>query len=145
LAHLALVGGAIVGHEGDLEAALRAAAPPDRVTFVGHVDDAGPWLAAADVALVPSRHEAFGLAVVEALAHGTPVVATDVDGPRAILDGGRGGTLVPPGDAAALAAAVAAVLADATRRDEARRLGPVRAAAFTPGGAAQAWHELLDG
>lgn len=137
-AHLVLVGGAIVGHEGDTEARLRAAAS-DRVTFTGHLDDPGPWLAAADVVVVPSRHEAFGLVVVEALAHGARVVAADVDGPRAILDGGRHGWLVAPGDADALARGIEAALAD----DEVASSGPARAAAFTPAGAAQAWDRCL--
>lgn len=137
-AQLVLVGGAIVGHEGDIEARLRAAAG-DRVTFTGHLADPGPWLAAADVVVVPSRHEAFGLVVVEALAHGARVVAADVDGPRAILAGGRHGWLVAPGDADALAHGIEAALAD----DQVAASGPARAQAFTPAAAAHEWDQRL--
>jgi glycosyltransferase involved in cell wall biosynthesis len=100
--------------DGPLAAELRAhaAAAGADVTFTGRVD--APTLARlraeAAVALVPSRaHETFGLAAVEALAAGLPVVATR-SGALAELDGDV--TLVAPGDVAALAAAVRAVVED---------------------------------
>jgi len=112
-ARFAVVGGAIVGHEGDFEARLHALARElgieDRVTFAGHVGDPLMWIDALDVAVVASHHEAFGLVCVEALALGVPVVATATDGPAAILRAG-GGVLVPPRDPAALADAIGRVL-----------------------------------
>jgi D-inositol-3-phosphate glycosyltransferase len=68
----------------------------------------------ADVLLVPSRSETFGLVALEAQACGTPVVAADVPGLEAVV--GEGGTLVPGHDPAEHAAAVVAYLTDATRR-----------------------------
>lgn len=145
--HLALVGGAVVGHEGDLAERLRAQTDRlglhDRVHHVGFVDDPGPWLAAATIAVQASAHEAFGLSVVEGLAHAIPTVASATDGPSEILDGGRYGVLTPPGDADALAGAVADLLADPDRRRELAASGPARAARFTPEAAARRWDDLL--
>jgi glycosyltransferase involved in cell wall biosynthesis len=76
----------------------------DRVRFLGHRSDVAEVLSAADVAVLPSLSgEAFPRAVIEAMAMGRPVVATDVGGTReAILDGVTG-FVVPPGDPEALA------------------------------------------
>jgi glycosyltransferase involved in cell wall biosynthesis len=95
----------------------RLAGMVDALGLQGDVDLAGfdanpyPYLAHADVFVLPSRQEAFGMVLVEAMALGTPVVATDCPGaPSEILDGGRLAPLVPVGDAAAMAAAVGSVL-----------------------------------
>jgi N-acetylglucosaminyldiphosphoundecaprenol N-acetyl-beta-D-mannosaminyltransferase len=78
------------------------------VHFAGFVPDPGIWMEHAAALVVPSRYEGFGNVIVEALARGTPVIATDCPyGPAEILAGGRFGWLVPVGDAAALAAAMA--------------------------------------
>ncbi len=93
--------------------------------------------ATADLLVAPSRAETYGMAVTEALAHGLPVVAADVGGlPEALgaaADGTRPGQLVPPGDPAALAAALGAWLGDERHR---RRL---RAAARQRGLALDGW------
>lgn len=145
--HLALVGGAVVGHEGDVaERLLRQAQDrgvTDLVHHLGFVDDPGPWHAAGALAVQASAHEAFGLSVVEALAHGVPVIASATDGPSEILDGGRYGVLTPPGDADALADAIAALLDDDALRSQLQEAGPARAAAFTPQVAAVRWDALL--
>lgn len=70
------------------------------------------WLAAADVAVLPSRSEGMPNAVLEALASGRPVVATAVGGTQELIDNPALGTLVPPGDAGALAHALHAALND---------------------------------
>jgi glycosyltransferase involved in cell wall biosynthesis len=119
--------------------AIRAAAPSARIVIVG--DDpyesdpaylarvraaAGvehvPWVENAaglmrhiDVLVAPSRTEPFGTVLSEAMAVGTPVVATRVDGLPEVVQDGVNGRLVEPGDPAALAAAVLDVL---SRRDE---------------------------
>jgi glycosyltransferase involved in cell wall biosynthesis len=90
----------------------------DRVSFTGAgtgaaLDDA---YAAADVLVLASRAETYGMVVTEALAHGLPVIATDVGGlPEALgaaSDGGRPGLLVPPDDCAAFGTALRCWLGD---------------------------------
>lgn len=72
----------------------------------------GPLLAEAAIVLVPSRTEPFGNTAVEGLFAARPVVASDVQGLAEIIDSGRTGLLVPPGDPMALANAVAKLLDD---------------------------------
>ena len=96
----------------------------DRVALAGHVDDPYALLQRAELAVCSSIYEGFGNAIVEALACGTPVVSTDCPyGPREILDNGKYGRLVPVGDAAALAEAMAKALADPVDRGALRRRG----------------------
>jgi glycosyltransferase involved in cell wall biosynthesis len=84
------------------------------------------YLAASDVYVLPSRHEGFAVAPLEAMAAARPVVATDVSGVRDLFPDGRrsdphmGGIIVPPGDPGALAGALESLLAD---DDRARSLG----------------------
>lgn len=147
--HLALVGGALIGHEGDIADRLQRQAQDrgvaDLVHHLGFVEDPGPWLAASTLAVQASAHEAFGLSVVEALAHGLPVIASATDGPTEILGDGAFGVLTPPGDAEALAAAVGGLLDDAERRSELAERGPRRAGEFTPEAAARRWDAVLRG
>jgi glycosyltransferase involved in cell wall biosynthesis len=105
---------AIVGDGPDraaLEAFARNAGISQRVLFTGQVKDPFAWMRKARVSVCSSIYEGFGNTIVEALASGTPVVSTNCPyGPREILQDGRYGTLVPVGDAAAMAAAIAAAL-----------------------------------
>jgi glycosyltransferase involved in cell wall biosynthesis len=105
--------------EGPDRAALAAQAAalglgPDAFDMPGHVPDPLAYLARADLFVLSSRWEGQPLALIEAMGCGCPVVATDCPtGPAEILaapGGGRLGPLVPPGDAAALAAAMGRVL-----------------------------------
>lgn len=103
--------------EGDERAALVALAEAldirQAVDLPGFVTDPHAWMARASLVVLSSAWEGFGNVLVEALALGTPVVATDCpSGPREILANGRYGPLVPVGDDAALAAAIERVLAD---------------------------------
>jgi glycosyltransferase involved in cell wall biosynthesis len=97
-------------------------AGPGRVRFAGPRTgaDLDAAYAAADLLVLPSRAETYGMVVTEALARGIPVLGTRVDGvPEALgaaPDGTVPGTLVPPGDPAALAAAIRAWLTDADLR-----------------------------
>lgn len=77
------------------------------VDLPGFVPDPLPWLARADLFVLSSRYEGLGNVLIEALAAGTPAVATDCpSGPREILEEGRLGELVPVGDPGALASAM---------------------------------------
>ena len=92
--------------------------------------------AAADLLVLASHAETYGMVVTEALARGLPVVASDVGGVTEALghgdDGARPGLLVPPGDPAALGAALRAWLEDAELRDRLRRAARERRATLRP-------------
>jgi glycosyltransferase involved in cell wall biosynthesis len=126
---------------GDLEAALRARVRDrgivDRVSFPGVLDqgEVAAYLAAADVAAVPSVHDGRGNVdglpntVMESLASGTALVASRVAGIPSVVTDGDTGVLVPEKDTLALAAALARVLGDTPFR---RALGDrARAAAVS--------------
>ena len=72
-------------------------------------------MAEATLVCLPSPYEPYGMAVVEAMAAGRPVVAVDTGGPHFLVDPVQGGRLVPPGDAGALAAALVELLSDSER------------------------------
>ena len=107
--------------DGELRAELEArAAAPDlagAVRFAGWRHDLRPVYGDLDLAVNSSRNEGTPVALIEALAASRPVVATRVGGTVDVLKGGQHGWLVPPGDPAALAAAVLEAL---ERPDEAR-------------------------
>lgn len=105
---------------GPLTDAVAAAGLAPRVRFVGTRTDVPELLAASDVFAFPTVLEGFGLAAVEAMAAGLPVVASDLPALAAIVEPGLTGLLVTPGDAAALAAGLEQVLADPSG---ARRMG----------------------
>ena len=100
--------------------------------FTGHRDDVEAELAGLDVLLHASRlPEPFGQVVVEGMAAGLPVVATDGGGPRELITDGVDGVLVPADEPAALAAAVRA-LAPPERRAALGRAAARTAARFRP-------------
>jgi len=86
----------------------------DRVGFWGFRDDVPEVLAAFDVLAISSDSEGFSLAAIQAMAAGTPVVATRSGGPEQILTDGVDGLLVPVRDPVALAAAIRRVVEDTT-------------------------------
>lgn len=99
-----------------------------QVDWLGRRDDVGDLLAAADVFVLPSRAEGLGVAALEAMAAGCPVVASRVGGlAEAVIDG-RTGLLVPPGDAVALGAALEQLLRDPALRARLAAAGPGRVA-----------------
>jgi glycosyltransferase involved in cell wall biosynthesis len=124
-----IIGGPLFGEESlvdqlkDLAVALGVA---DRVTFVGHVRDVPAELAALDIMVHASTiPEPFGQVVVEAMAAGVPVVATDAGGPAEVVTDGVDGVLYPMGDPEALAQALRRLADDPEARarlaDEGRR------------------------
>jgi glycosyltransferase involved in cell wall biosynthesis len=120
----------LVGPPGWGEALDLAGLPPEAVRTPGYLpeDDLARVVAGAAALAFPSWYEGFGLPALEALACGTPVVAADLPALREVL--GDQAELVPPGDATALADALARVLDD-PGGEPARAARRARAAAFT--------------
>jgi glycosyltransferase involved in cell wall biosynthesis len=137
----------IVG-DGDARAEVEAlfARFGRRVAFLGQVDDRARLRAcyrAADLFLWPAVNEAYGMVLLEAQALGCPVVAGAYGGVASVVEDGRTGLLTPPGDAAAFAAAVGALLDNPERR----AVMSAAAARFIreERGLAQAAHRLRQG
>ena len=109
----------IVVGNGDEAPAIRAqfaGLKRCRVHFAGQQEDVSPFLLAADLFVFPSWHENLSNALIEAMAHGLPVVATEVGGNVEVLERG-GGLLVPAHDPPALARALARLAGDGDARD----------------------------
>jgi len=111
----------LVTGPGDPDEAVadRARAVRDRITFLGTVSeqDKARMLRSVDLYVAPNTGgESFGMILTEAMAAGTPVVASDLDAFRRVLDGGHAGVLFPAGDADALATTIADLLDDPPRR-----------------------------
>lgn len=87
----------------------------DRVNFLGKLDQVNELLPAADLMLMPSEMESFGLAALEAMACEVPTVGTDVGGVPELIDDGVTGLLFPVGDVDAMAQAAVALLSDRER------------------------------
>jgi glycosyltransferase involved in cell wall biosynthesis len=87
-----------------------------RVHWLGHRDDVHAILAGCDVAALASHREGMPLSLLEACAHGLPIVATNVDGNVEVVDPGRTGRLVDDGDVFGLAAALEELAADPSQR-----------------------------
>ena len=106
-----------------------AGAAADRIRIVESLasEKVPDVLAAAQVAVLPSRHEPFGLSCLEAWAARRCLVAADVGGPRWLLRDGTAGRLFPPGDHEALRALLRELLDDDTQRERLARAGARRA------------------
>jgi len=129
-ARFAVVGGAILGPDDGYPARLQRLAGElglgERVIFTGHLADVRPALAAMDLLVHPGDPEPFGRVVVEAMAMARPVVACAHGALPEIVLPGETGLLVPPGDEAALAAAVLALLHDPEQRQRMGQAGRAR-------------------
>jgi phosphatidylinositol alpha-mannosyltransferase len=110
------------------------------VRFLGHVPsrDLPRWYATGDIFVSPALgHESFGIVLIEAMAAGRMVVASDIAGYRTVIQPGVNGVVSPPGDAPALAACLAALVGDPDRRAALAQRGRARALEF-------AWPRVTD-
>jgi glycosyltransferase involved in cell wall biosynthesis len=121
------------GERPRLEEQVRARGLGDRVRFLDHIADDVQYrgiVRGARALVLPSEWEAFGLVLLEAMAAGTPVVASAVGGVPDVLDQGRSGRLVPYGDPVALASALRSVLEDGETTARLVRSGRERVRGF---------------
>ena len=147
---LVIVGGDRDEARDDERARFRALA--DSLGVGAWVDFKGPepqpvlpeYYRAADLCLVPSHHESFGMAALEAMACGATVIASRVGGLATTIQDGVTGVLVPPRDEVALASAIASLLADASRRRTLGRLAARWAQSFAWPSVARALIDLYD-
>ncbi|NJL35946.1 MAG: glycosyltransferase family 1 protein [Leptolyngbyaceae cyanobacterium SM1_4_3] len=122
---LMIAGGSRPGHsDGEerdrIEGIVNELGLGDRTEFLGRLDHTQlpTYYAAADVCVVPSHYEPFGLVAIEAMASGTPVVASDVGGLQFTVVPEETGLLAPAQDEDAFAFAISRILADPTWRDQ---------------------------
>jgi glycosyltransferase involved in cell wall biosynthesis len=143
-----IVGDALFGEDGYRDSLHDQAVQlgiADRVEFRGFRPDVRAELAALDVLVHASvQPEPFGQVVVEGMAAGLAVIATDAGGPAEIVDRGRDGILVPPGDVEALAAGLRSLVEDPARRDELGRRARISATRFRADAVVPRFVELYD-
>jgi len=123
-----------------LETEIRRLGLIGRVEMPGYIKEPWAYYAHARCMAVSSLTESFGMALVEAMAHGLPVVSTDCGGPREVLDNGRLGPLVGRDDEVGLASAITSALANPG--DPAPRVR--RAATYSRAAAADAYEGLFE-
>ena len=128
-----------------LKRQARDAGLAGQVLLLGATRDLGAALAQGSVFALSSRFEGFGIVVVEAMSKGLAVVSFDCPrGPGEIIDDGRDGVLVPPGDVPALSRALLDVVGDEERR---RALGAAAletARRYDPAAVGKDWVTLMD-
>jgi L-malate glycosyltransferase len=127
-AHLLLIGSAKFvarstrfdneGYVARLRARVAQAGLQDRVSWLGEREDVPELVRALDILMLPSEEEPFGRALIEAMALGVPVLATNVGGPAEIVEDGREGYLLAPRQPAAWAQAVRRIADSADRGRE---------------------------
>lgn len=129
--------------KGPDERALREAARGSiHVEFEGFVEDVASYLAAFDLFVFPSRYEALGSTLLDAMSAGLPVVASAVDGIPELVRDGEEGLLVPAGDDAALARAIHELHDDPERRRRYGEAARLRAGSFSASRMADRYLEL---
>jgi phosphatidylinositol alpha-mannosyltransferase len=135
-----------VAGEGPQTPRLRSRTADDhRISWLGRISDTelSSRLRGADVLCAPSLHgESFGVVLLEAMAASTPIVASDLPGYRNVARPGCDAALVPPGDAAALAAGLTKALAGGPAVDRLVASAECRAAHFSMEHLAERYFEL---
>ncbi|MEA3117231.1 MAG: hypothetical protein QOI13_501, partial [Paraburkholderia sp.] len=114
------------------------------VRFLGFCPNPFPYIRAALALVLSSRSEGFGMVLGEAMALGTPVISTDCPtGPRDLLDGGKAGLLVAPGDVDGMADAIAQLASDSALRKTLRTNASEKVLGFAPDSANRRMLALL--
>ncbi len=139
-----------IAGEGPLEHSLKHLAEKlgvaDRVRFLGWRKDASALYRAADICLFPSRYEPLGNTVIQAWAHGIPIVAAASQGPGVLIRNEEDGLLLPIDDPAALAEAARRLADDKALRTRLSEAGLARVAAeFSPAPVVARWREIFAG
>lgn len=140
----------LVAGEGELERSLKAQVKSsgldDSFLFPGFLKDIRPALSAVDVMVLPSLREGFPMSVLEAMAMGKPVVASNIEGVDESVLAGENGLLVPVGDSGALAGAISSLLKDRALAVEMGRRGrKIALEKFSLDKMVKAHEELYDG
>jgi len=130
--------------DGPDEAALkkRAAGLPN-VEFAGHVRNPGDFLSIMSIFAYPSRQQGLGAALLDAMDFSRPVVATAVGGVPEIVQDGKNGLLVNPGNIDQLEFAIKRLLSDGTLRARLGKAGNLKVQAFTPQAMVEHYLELF--
>jgi len=138
----------MVGDGPDREKAIaraQALGIAAEVSFVGVVENVVDILSKADVFLLPSEMESFGLAALEAMACETPVVAANVGGLGEVIEHDRSGYLLAPGDVDSMAERTIEILRDPEMRARMGKRGrSIAAEKFSPGAALSAYMDVYD-
>jgi glycosyltransferase involved in cell wall biosynthesis len=130
--------------EARLKSMTTALGLGERVRFLGWRTDASALYRAADICVFPSRYEPLGNVVIQAWAHGLPVVAAESQGPKALIDDGKDGILVPVDDPDALADGIHRLLADRPMREKLARQGAKRVELeFSAAAVVEQWKTLF--
>ena len=141
LAHLLVVGG---GDRGRFEAGARACGVHERVHFIGATETPQFYFSAADVFVLPTRHEPWGITLIEAMAAGVPVVTTAVAGAAREVGRAGAGIVLDDGSPGPLRDAIAGLLTDPERRRELGEHGRKMAGKHSPEGQAKAVFKVYE-
>ncbi len=139
--HLVLIGEGTDGPE--IARAIKQAGADEFITPMGKREDVPEILASTDMLVLSTKTESFGIAVLEGMAAGLPVVVSDVPALREVFTHESEGLKVPPGDADALAGAIERLLDDETLRHRLGNTGRKRAEEFTTERMVDKFHRLL--
>ncbi len=132
-------------HREALKRQARDAGLAGQVLLLGATRDLGSALASGSVFVLSSRFEGFGIVVVEAMSKGLAVVSFDCPrGPGEIIDDGRDGVLVPPGDVPALSRALLDVVGDEEKRRVLGTAALETARRYDPAAVGKSWVTLMD-
>lgn len=120
----------VIAGEGDeranLSALIEKSGLKEIVELAGFVESVADLMSAADVFVLPSAAEPFGLVLLEAMALGAPIVAVNDGGPPEIVEDGHTGVLVPPRDSDAMARAIEEIVSDNSRAQKMGAAGRAR-------------------